>query len=200
MKLKNVTLVIHDWGSGLGFNYAATHPSNVKAIAFMESLFRPFTSELIPKEQRPMLEKIRTPGVGEKMLMEQNMFLVGFLQSAFERKITVEEMKHYLEPYPRAELRKPIWRWSNEIPVGGKPKDVHDVVASYHAWLKKTGKPKLLLHASQGIMIGEAEVKWLKENLKNLETVDVGKGLHFIQEDAPHEIGAALAAWYQKLN
>ncbi len=200
LDLKNVTLVLHDWGSGLGFNYAATHEDNIKGIAFMESLIAPFTWETIPEEGKDMIKAIKTPGVGEEMVMNKNMFLEKFLPSAVVRDLTKEELEYYRAPYPTPQSRKPVWKWPTEIPVSGTPANVHKIVANYHEWLQVTTVPKLLLSATPGMMIKEAEVNWVKSNMKNVDVVNVGKGLHFIQEDNPHAIGAALSSWYQKIN
>ncbi len=200
LNLKNVTLVVHDWGSGLGFNYAATHEDNIKGIAFMESLIAPFTWETIPVEGRDMIKAIKTPGVGEEMVMNKNMFLEKFLPSAVVRDLTKEELQYYRAPYPTPESRKPVWKWPTEIPVSGTPANVHKIVANYHEWLQTTTVPKLLLSATPGMMIKEAEVKWVKRNMKNVDIVNVGKGLHFIQEDNPHAIGEAISNWYQQIN
>lgn len=200
MNLKNITLVVHDWGSGLGFNYAATHSDNIKGIVFMESLIAPFTWESLPAEGVQMLKMVRTPEVGKEMIMQQNFFVEQFLPNAIMRPISQEEMAVYRSPYPTPESRKPVWKWPNEIPISGSPANVHNIVSNYHQWLQTTQIPKLLLAVTPGIMIKEAEVAWAQENMKNLEVVNVGNGLHFIQEDSPDAIGKAISNWYQELN
>ena len=199
LDLKNIALVVHDWGSGLGFNYAATHESNIKGIAFMESLIKPFTWETMPAEGAAMIRKIKTPGVGEEMVMNKNFFIEKFLPSAIIRPLSEQEMNSYRAPYPTAESRKPVWKWPTEIPVSGEPRNVHNIVVNYQQWLQNTTVPKILLHATPGIMIKDAEVEWVKQNMKNVDVVHVGKGLHFIQEDNPDAIGSSLSDWYQKI-
>ncbi len=203
--LRNITLVVHDWGSALGFHYARRHEGNVRGIAFMEAIVRPLTWDEWPEQARQMFQAFRTPGVGEKMILEQNMFVEAVLPGAIFRKLSDEEMSRYREPYPDPKSRRPTWRWPNEIPIEGEPADVVETVQSYSDWLKRTPLPKLLLYAQPGAIMrnpstgsGQGMVSWCQENLPNLKSVDIGPGVHFVQEDRPHEIGEAIAAWYRE--
>jgi haloalkane dehalogenase len=108
-------------------------------------------------------------------------------------------MSRYNEPYPTATSRKPVRQWPCEIPIEGKPADVHDIVHAYNQWLQKTDIPKLLLHANPGGLISEKTVGWLKDHFPNLTAVEIGEGLHYVQEDHPHEIGESVASWYKGL-
>ncbi len=195
--LRNITLVVHDWGSALGFHYARRHEGNVRGIAFMEAIVRPLTWDEWPEQARQMFQAFRTPGVGEKMILEQNMFVEAVLPGAIFRKLSDEEMSRYREPYPDPKSRRPTWRWPNEIPIEGEPADVVETVQSYSDWLKRTPLPKLLLYAQPGAIMRNM-VSWCQENLPNLKSVDIGPGVHFVQEDRPHEIGEAIAAWYRE--
>jgi len=201
LELKNITLVIHDWGSGLGFNYAMNNEDNIKGIAFMEALLMPLSWESFQSdEMRETFQNFRTPGVGEEMIMNQNIFVEQLLPSMILRELSEEEFNYYSEPYPTPESRKPVWKWPNEIPIDGEPADVHEIITNYNAWLQETEVPKLLIHATPGIIITEPVVEWSKENLKNLETVDIGEGIHYIQEDNPDAIGEAISDWYQTIS
>lgn len=198
--LKNITIVIHDWGSALGFHYAKRHPENVKGIAFMESIVMPIPSwDSMQKQFQEMFKSFRTPDVGWDILVNKNMFVEGVLPGAIFRKLTDEEMNIYREPYLEPASRKPLWRWPNEIPIEGEPADVTKIVGDYNAWLQETDIPKLLFHASPGALIREEVVEWCQENLTNLTMVDIGGGVHFVQEDNPHGIGEGLANWYKTL-
>jgi len=199
LELKNVTLVIHDWGSALGFNYAANNEGNIKGIAFMEALLMPMPSyDVFPSpEMIEMFKNFRTPGVGEEMIMNQNIFVEQLLPSLIVRELSEEEMNYYSEPYPTPESRKPVWKWPNEIPIGGEPKNVHDIISSYNQWLQTTETPMLMIYATPGVLGNEMAVQWAKDNLKNLKVVNVGEGIHFIQEDNPDAIGKAISDWYQ---
>ena len=198
LDLYNITFVIHDWGSALAFHYARRHEENVKGLAFMEGIVRPVTWDEWPEQARQLFQGFRTPGVGEKMILEQNMFVEQVLPGAILRKLTDEEMARYREPYPDPQSRKPTWRWPNEIPVEGQPEDVVEAVQTYSDWLKQTPLPKLLLWAEPGAIMRNL-VGWCEENLPNLKSVNIGAGVHFVQEDRPHEIGEAIAEWYRGL-
>jgi len=198
--LRDVTLVLHDWGSALGFHYAMEHPSNVKGIAFMEAILAPIASwdDLHPDFQR-MFKAFRTEGVGWEMIVENNFFIESVLPGATSRALTEEEMDRYREPFLDVSTRKPLWRWPNEVPIVGQPPDVVAAVGAYNAWLQETEIPKLLFHARPGALIRTEAVEWCCANLANLETVDIGTGIHFVQEDAPEEIGRGLAEWVRRL-
>jgi len=192
--LRNITLVIHDWGSALGFHYARRHEGNVKGIAFMEAIVRPVTWDEWPEQARQMFQAFRTPGTGEQMIMEQNMFVEAVLPGAILRKLSPEEMDRYREPYPTPASRKPLWRWPNEIPIDGQPPNVRDAVQAYSEWLGRSQTPKLLLYAQPGAILRNL-VGWCRQSIANLKAVEVGPGAHFLQEDDPHGIGEAIAAW-----
>ncbi len=192
--LGNMTLVIHDWGSALGFHYARRHEGNVKGIAFMEAIVRPVTWDEWPEQARQMFQAFRTPGTGEQMIMEQNMFVEAVLPGAILRKLSPEEMDRYREPYPTPASRKPLWRWPNEIPIDGQPPNVRDAVQAYSEWLGRSQTPKLLLYAQPGAILRNL-VGWCRQSIANLKAVEVGPGAHFLQEDDPHGIGEAIAAW-----
>jgi len=202
LELKDVTLVIHDWGSGLGFNYAANNEENIKGIAFMEALLMPMPSyDAMPSpEMVEMFTNFRTPGVGEELIMNQNIFVEQLLPGMILRELSEEEFNHYSEPYPTPESRKPVWKWPNEIPIGGEPKNTHDIISSYNQWLQTTEIPMLMIYATPGILGNEMAVQWAEGNLMNLETVHIGPGLHFIQEDNPDAIGEAISDWYQEIS
>lgn len=197
LNLRNITLVIHDWGSALGFNYAMQHEDNVKGIAFMEALLMPLTWDVFSDEFKNIFHTFRTPGVGYDLIVNKNFFVEQILPGGILRNLTEEEMNQYREPYKIVESRKPVWVWPNEIPIDGKPADVHNIVTDYNQWLQQTEVPKLLFYATPGAITNASVVEWSEANLKNLQTVDLGQGIHFLQEDHPEAIGKALANWIQ---
>ncbi|MFQ6083397.1 MAG: haloalkane dehalogenase [Candidatus Aminicenantia bacterium] len=200
MELKDITLVIHDWGSGLGFHYAMRHESNVRGIAFMEAILMPVPSwEMFSADFKKVFQAFRTPEVGWDMIVNKNMFIERILPGGIVRKLTEEEMNHYREPFRGPTSRKPIWRWPNELPIEGKPSDVVEAVAAYNAKLQQSDLPKLLFYATPGALITAPVVEWCQQNLKNLKLVDIGQGIHYLQEDNPHLIGSELANWYSSL-
>ena len=164
----------------------------------MEAIL-PMSWDAFPEEGRDMFKAFRTKGVGEDMLINKNMFVENVLPGFVVRTLTDEEMDHYREPYKEEASRKPVWRWPNELPIDGEPADVWEAVVAYHEWLQRTEVPKLLFHATPGAIMTPALVASLKSTLKNLKTVDIGAGAHFVQEDNPHKIDRELAAWYKGL-
>ncbi|MEM8860368.1 MAG: haloalkane dehalogenase [Chloroflexota bacterium] len=196
--LKNITLVIHDWGSGLGFHYAHEHPENVKGIAFMEAMVRPLKWSDFPGNFRIAFRLMRTPGVGWLMLSVANGFVKQVLPASIVRKLTPIEKQIYAAPYPTIASRKPVRQWPLEIPIDGTPGDMQKIIYGYNQWLQKTNIPKLLFYAQPGGLIREELVAWCENNLPNIRTIDIGPGLHFIQEDNPHLIGSELAVWIRE--
>ena len=198
--LKNVTLVLHDWGSGMGFHYANLNRDNIKAIAFMEAMYDAPTTFDMPASIRTGLKIMRTPGLGWLMVNVANMFITKMLPDMILRDLTDEEMKYYAEPYPTIKSRKPLLAWPNAVPFdGGKPKDIAKAVASWNKWLFETELPKLCFYVSPGVAIKEKDITIIKEGMKNLKLIHLGEGLHFIQEDYPHQIGENLAEWIAEI-
>jgi haloalkane dehalogenase len=199
LELENAVLVVHDWGSALGFNYARTRPERVAAVAFMEAVVAPVMpfgsyEEMGPSEE--LFRNLRTPGVGEAMVLEQNFFIDQLLGKMMVAKPLSEEvMAEYNRYYPTTESRLPILQWARELPIGGEPAVATAAVAGNNAWLLESKIPKLLLYAEPGAIISPQAAEWLGENVPNLETHFIGEGVHFLQEDQPEAIGAKLAEW-----
>jgi len=206
--LENVVLVLHDWGSALGFHYAMRHAENVRGIAFLEALLAPyptweeFPARSAPPQLRETFRAFRTGGEGGpgwRALVEQNVFIEQLLPGVAGRPLTAREMDFYREPFREPASRKVIWRWANQLPIGGEPADVARAVAAYSAWLQATPIPKLLLHTDPGAVLGAELVAWSQAHLPALVTVDLGPGAHFPQESDPVGLARALAAWIQEL-
>ena len=196
LRLKHITFVVHDWGSALAFHYASRNEGNVRALAFMEAILKPILSvDAFPPAVRETFPALRTPGVGWDLIARQNIFIEQLVPNAIVRTLTNAEMTYYREPYPDEASRTPVWRWPNELPVGGEPADVVEAVSAYSDWLQQSELPKLLFHANPGAIIDAPVLEWARTHLKNLETVDLGHGLHFLQEDHPHTIGREVARW-----
>ncbi len=199
LDLTKLTLVIHDWGSALGFHYAMRHENNIKGIAFMEALVKPMKWEDFPSDFKMGFKLFRTPGIGWLMISVMNMFVNQILPQAIVRKLTTQEKNYYGAPYKTIQSRKPLRQWPCEIPIEGKPVDVDEMMSNYNQKLQESEVPKLLFFAAPGGIIDANMVDWCKQNLKNLKIVDIGEGIHFLQEDNPHLIGEELASWYQNL-
>ncbi|WP_341205492.1 haloalkane dehalogenase [uncultured Sulfitobacter sp.] len=194
----NVTLVIHDWGSGLGFHWAHTHPEAVKGIAFMEAIVETRDSwDQFPDRAREMFQALRSPA-GEEMVLEKNLFVEALVPGSILRDLTEEEMNEYRRPFANAgEDRRPTLTWPRQIPIEGQPADVTEIVDAYLDWLGKTSIPKLFVNADPGVLITGA-VRDRVRSWPNITEVTV-PGLHFIQEDAPDEIGVAVRDWHASL-
>ena len=190
---QNVTFVIHDWGSALGFDWANRHRDAVKGIAYMEAIVRPLSWSTWPDAARQLFQAFRSPA-GEGMVLENNVFVDRVLPGSIQRKLSDAEMAVYRRPYLEAgESRRPTLTWPRQIPIEDDPKDVCEIVAAYAEWLSKSGVPKLFVNAEPGaLLIGEQ--REFCRSWRNQTEVTVA-GIHFVQEDTPDEIGTAIASW-----
>ncbi len=190
---QNVTFVIHDWGSALGFDWANRHRDAVKGIAYMEAIVRPLSWSTWPDAARQLFQAFRSPA-GEGMVLENNVFVDRVLPGSIQRKLSDAEMAVYRRPYLEAgESRRPTLTWPRQIPIEDDPKDVCEIVAAYAEWLSKSGVPKLFVNAEPGaLLIGEQ--REFCRSWRNQTEVTVA-GIHFVQEDSPDEIGTAIASW-----
>ena len=190
---RNVTLVIHDWGSALGFHWANMHRDAVRGIAYMEALVRPLSWAEWPDAATPPFQAMRSPA-GEEMVLEKNFFIEKILPASIMRQLTDAEMAEYRRPFRApGEDRRPTLIWPRNIPLDGEPGDVVRIIADYAAWLETSDVPKLFIDADPGIILTGAQRDYCR-SWPNQTEVQV-KGLHFIQEDSPNEIGQAIADW-----
>ncbi len=202
LKLTNITLVVHDWGSALGMDFAQRNPERVKGLVFMEAIVPPAMP--IPSYEAmggggEFFRNVRTPGVGEEMILQNNMFVEVVLpEMGTVRKLTDAERQAYRAPYPTPESRKPTLIWPRELPIAGEPADVMEIIERNGAWLHESSIPKLMFYAEPGAFGGPEVATYFAENLKNIETNYVGPGYHYIQEDHPHLIGRQLADWLRR--
>jgi haloalkane dehalogenase len=190
---RDVMLVVHDWGSALGFDWANRHRAAVSGIAYMEAIVRPLTWTEWPQASRRTFEGFRSPQ-GEDMVLERNLFVERVLPGSVMRALTDEEMTVYRRPYvERGEARRPTLSWPREIPLDGEPADIVEIVQAYATWMAANTIPKLFLNAEPGAILVGAQREFCR-SWNNQHEVTV-KGIHFMQEDSPHEIAAALANW-----
>ena len=195
---RRVTLVVHDWGSALGFHWAYRNQAAVKGIAYMEAIVAPLSWNDWPGAARNIFQALRSPA-GEEMVLQKNVFVERILPASVMRKLGEEEMVAYRKPYLEAgESRRPTLTWPRQIPIDGEPADVTGFVEEYARWLgTSAGPPKLFVNAEPGTILTGRQ-RELCRKWPNQSEVTV-KGLHFVQEDSPHEIGAAIAHWYRSL-
>jgi haloalkane dehalogenase len=190
---RNVTLVIHDWGSALGFDWANRHRGAVEGIAYMEGIVRPLEWDEWNQDARRIFEGFRSEA-GEEMILKRNLFIEAVLPGSILRKLTDEEMAVYRRPFAEeGESRRPTLSWPRQIPLGGEPADVVEIAADYARWMSQNGLPKLFINADPGAILTGAQREFCR-GWKNQTEVTV-RGSHFLQEDSPHEIGEAIAAW-----
>ena len=190
---RDVTLVIHDWGSALGFDWANRHRDAVKGIAYMEGIVRPVSWEEWPEAARGVFQGFRS-SAGEEMVLDKNTFVERVLPGSILRDLTEEEMAVYRRPFQNnGEDRRPTLTWPRQIPIDGTPADVVEIVQAYADWLTEADLPKLFINAEPGAILIGAQRKFCR-SWPNQTEVTVS-GNHFLQEDSPHEIGQAIAAW-----
>ena len=183
LELEHITLVVHDWGSALGFWYAKKHPEKIKKIAFMEAILRPWHWKSLKWKYKLGFRLLRAPFTGELLIYGMNAFLRVFMPALIIRKLRSGEKKTYLKPFRNPVKRKPMLVWPREIPINRRPKTMHRIVTSYSETLCRSDTPKLLIYASPGAIINQKTVNWCKRHIRNLKTINLGKGLHFVQED-----------------
>jgi haloalkane dehalogenase len=190
-----ITFVIHDWGSGLGFDWANRHRDRVKGIAYMEAIVQPVTWDGWPEAARGIFKAMRSPA-GETIVIEKNTFVERILPASILRDLADEEMAVYRAPYvDGGERRRPTLTWPRQIPIEGEPADVHEIVTDYGKWLESATVPKLFINANPGSILTGPQREYCR-TWANQSEVTVA-GLHFIQEDSPNEIGQAIRKWYQ---
>jgi haloalkane dehalogenase len=188
-----VTLVLHDWGSALGFDWANRHRDRLRGIAYMEGIVRPVAGwEEWSAKGTSIFQGFRSDK-GEAMILDQNMFIERVLPGSVLRKLTEAEMAEYRRPFLQREDRWPTLTWPRQIPIAGEPADVVQIVADYAQWMAGNDIPKLFVNAEPGaILIGA--VRDFCRSWKNQTEVTV-PGVHFIQEDSGPAIGRAIADW-----
>ena len=193
---KSVTLVVHDWGSALGFDWANRHRESIIGLAYMEAIVRPLTWDDWPDAARSVFQGFRSPA-GESMVLEKNVFVERVLPGSVLRQLDEEELKHYRQPFlSPGEDRRPTLTWPRQIPIDGEPADVTAIVAEYAEWLAGSPVPKLFVNADPGAILTGPQRDFCR-SWPNQQEVTVA-GNHFLQEDSPDEISTAIAAWYQQ--
>ena len=194
---ENVMLVVHDWGSALGFHWAHRHPDVIRGIAYMEAITKPMLWDEFNQAARPVFEGFRS-SAGESMVLEKNIFVEKVLPGSIIRKLTEDEMAEYRRPFLDAgESRRPTLTWPRQIPLDGEPADVVKVVEAYGQWMATAEFPKLFINADPGAILIGSQRDFCRA-WPNTTEMTV-RGIHFIQEDSPDEIGRGIADWMDNL-
>ncbi len=197
--ISSAFIVAQDWGTALAFHLAARRPEFIQGLAFMEFIRPMPTWKDFHPDAIETFKKFRTPGVGEEMILEGNAFVEQVLPLGTVRKLTDEEMSVYRAPFPTAESRRPTWRFPNEIPIAGEPADVYSTLETDHRALAQSSYPKLLFAGNPGALISPAFAESFAKGLKNCKVVQLGTGIHYLQEDHPEVIGASIKEWLTDL-
>jgi len=188
-------VIAQDWGTALAFHLAARRPEFIRGLAFMEFIWPMPSWEDFHANGRETFRKFRTPGVGEEMILEENVFVEQVLPGGIVRKLTDEEMAVYRAPFSTPESRRPTWRFPNELPIAGEPADVFSTLEKAHRALAQSSYPKLLFVGDPGILVTPAFAETFAKGQKNCRVVQLGSGLHYLQEDHPDVIGATVKEW-----
>lgn len=204
LDLRNITIVGHDWGSALGLHFAAQNPSMIKAIVTMEALVAPIlpakSFEAMPTDLRKFFQMVRTPGLGEKVLIEDNGWLAdgGLLEGFISRPLSTAALRTYQAPFPTERSRKQVHRWPNELPIAGHPESTATAADGYNRWLEQTDLPWLFFYSTPGVVATPEAADYWAARAKNIETVYIGQGLHYVQEENPYGIGRAMVDWFRR--
>jgi haloalkane dehalogenase len=193
--LDEVILVGHDWGGALAFDWAARHPVKARGAVFMESIIRPLRWNEFPAPARARYQALRSPGVGEKLALEENAILESMNTLT---PLSETDLAAYRRPYPTRESRRPLLAWTRAIPIDGEPADVAHRLKAYGDWLAGSADvPKLLLTFEGGQLVGPEMVAWCIEHIAHLGIANCGKAGHQAPEDQPHAIGMAISGWLE---
>jgi haloalkane dehalogenase len=199
--IRDAIIVAQDWGTALAFHRAARFPRTITGLAFMEFIAAMPSWE--PFYRRPqayeLFRAFRTPGKGEKLILEDNVFVERVLPGGILRTLSKDEMDAYRAPFPTPQSRRPILAFPRELPIAGEPADVYAMSERDQAALRASTYPKLLFSGDPGALISPARAKAFAAELRNCRHIELGPGAHFLQEDNPDAIGQALRAWIPEI-
>jgi haloalkane dehalogenase len=198
--LKNVVLVLHDWGGGIGFDYAMRNADNVRGIAFMEAVLRPSRWEDVNAVARYLFKNLRDEQTGYDLIVRENYFVEKLVPMMAGRDLTDVEMDYYRAPYLEEIDRKPVRVWPQEIPIDGIPERNQIRMAATYDRLRTSTTPLLLLVAEPGVLMDDQLVETLRAELPRMEVENIGPGMHYVQETQPTNIGKAVASWIARLD
>jgi haloalkane dehalogenase len=199
LDLDGVVLVGIDWGGALAFDWAARHPARARGVVFMETIVRPMTWDEFPGDARPRFEALRTPGIGEAKVLDENFFIEQALRATVLGGLSDDDLDVYRAPYPSRESRRPLLAWPRAWPIDGEPADVAARMDLYDQWLATSREvPKLLLTFDGPphlLIMGPELIMWCEDNIASLEVESCGPAGHVAPEDQPDAIAAAIARW-----
>jgi haloalkane dehalogenase len=197
LDLQNIILVIHDWGSAMGFDYAFRNPDRVRGIVFMEAIMGIPSIADLPDQMRTAFTGMRTPVIGEFTVQMQNMFIEVGMPGGVVRQLSEFEHNAYREPFPTWASRKAVLVWPREIPFDGSPENTAARVRAFSDWLPTSPHPKLHLYVTGGALTAPGAAEAMQESWTNITSEMLGEGRHYVQEDHPDAIGKAIVDWHQ---
>lgn len=198
--LQKVTLVVHGWGSVVGFDFAARHPSRVKALAFTEGFLRGVDRwDMVALPAQELLSILKSPDKGYKAIVEQNYLLEKALPAMLLQKLEPQAIEYYRAPFLTPESRRPLWQYLKDLPLPDGPDDVKVLIKHYMRQLKKMSIPKLMIYTVPGFITPMGIVNWARIHLPNLKLVEIGEGLNYPQETDPVAVSEALVEWYKEI-
>ncbi len=195
MKLEGLFLVLHDWGGGVGIDYAARHPDNVRGIAMLEMAIKPMSLEDADLATEYLFGRMRDQEDGDEMLIKDNFAVEVLLPMMSGRALSTEEMAFYRAPYRSEKSRKPVRQWPLEIPLDGSPEDNTDRIGANYRWLVNSDVPLFMLYADPGMIWTQKTRPALFKDLPRMKTASIGSGLHYLQEVQPTRLGVLIAGW-----
>jgi haloalkane dehalogenase len=200
LDVRDVVLVGYDWGGVLALDWASRHPDRVRGVVVFETFLRTMHWSDWPPQGAELFRALRTPGVGEKLVLEQNEFLARSLANGVKHGLAESDRAVYYAPYPDPASRRPMLQWPREIPIEGEPADVAAIITRNGEWLAKTpALPKLLLtFDGTGLSNAPAVVEWARSAFPKLDVVPLGSAGHHAPEDAPQEIAGAITSWLDR--
>lgn len=197
LDLKNITLVMHGWGSVIGFDYAMRHEKNCTSLVFYEAFLRPLDSIDISLPYQEQLITLQDQERADELILNGTLFVDKIISQTAMRQLSDEEMSQYRQPFLQKGSGKPILDYLHDLPDGTGKKPVDTLIANYSKKLTKSALPKLMLYSVPGFITTIATAMWARENLPNLEIVDIGEELHLAQESCPQLMGETISAWLQ---
>jgi haloalkane dehalogenase len=198
LDLRDVTLVLQDYGAAFGVSWARRHPDRVARIALMEPVLWPIDSADLPDRFVQTRALVLRPGEGERFVLEDNRFLTELFPATFLQPLADEDLEEYLAPFPTPASRRPVIVFPRSLPVDGEPRATVELLEANAAWLGSSDVPKLLLTFEPGFLLTAPILAWAREHIRGLEVQSAGAGIHFVQEEQPEAIAAAIAGWLRR--
>jgi haloalkane dehalogenase len=195
LDLRDVHLVLHDWGGGVGLDYYARHTDNVASVTLMEAVVKPMVWEQADLPTRYLFGRLRDPADGQQLNGEQSLFVETLLPMMAGRALSEAEMAAYRAPFPSVASRAPVVQWPREIPISGEPADNTARIGGNYDVLRGDDVPVLFLYAEPGLIFGASLLDELREQVPRATFTSVGSGIHYLQETQPTRIGETIAAW-----